>query len=140
MTEEHGLSLRSVRAVPARRRRSVLAAFHAASWFIHLGTARARRARSGHPDRSGEPFPAIGNLFHWLGGWPGFFPDVPLTLPPGSTSSLSGQLWDFLGVALDTTGQIAGATAPRLWAGLLAFAVLLPAGAAQAMTQIRFGQ
>lgn len=46
---------------------------------------------------------APGNLFHWSTPVPGLFPSVPIDLPPGALSVLSGTSADGLAVALDAT-------------------------------------
>jgi hypothetical protein len=41
-----------------------------------------------------------GNPLHFLTGYPGLWPDVPILIPPGALSGLAGQVWDLVVVAL----------------------------------------
>lgn len=45
---------------------------------------------------------AVGNPLHFLRA-PGFFPDVPFVVPPGSLSFLAGTSWDTVVLLLDAT-------------------------------------
>ena len=44
--------------------------------------------------------PGVGNPLHFLVGFPGAFPDVPLFVPPGALAFLAGQTWDVVAVVL----------------------------------------
>ena len=54
--------------------------------------------------------PQPGNLFHWLYGITGVYPDVPFAFPPGTLTPLSGQPFDFVALALDPSFAIIGAS------------------------------
>ena len=50
----------------------------------------------------------VGGLFHWIHGFPGFFPDAPFEFPAGTAALLAGLTFDHVAVALDPLGALNG--------------------------------
>ncbi len=49
-----------------------------------------------------------GSPLHFPIGFPGYFPDVPFIVPPGTLTALSGQTWDLVAVMLGSGLSYAG--------------------------------